>query len=159
MFENEMKEILDLVLEISTKTDASVSYNYDSESKTLSVLAEGKLFTVSNGKFLVDKADECKRYLVKLGGVSFRRRQLRALKHLHSSEINSHCSISVISLISEKIRKKQLAGEIQQPYQKIVTYETEKFSDLSIKEAYEYLKTLPEFEGAEDVFEDKNNSV
>ena len=42
---------------------------------------------------------------------------------------------------------------------KIVTYETEKFSDLSIKEAYEYLKTLPEFEGAEDVFEDKNNSV
>ena len=87
MFENEMKEILDLVLEISTKTDASVSYNYDSESKTLSVLAEGKLFTVSNGKFLVDKTDECKRYLVKLGGVSFRRRQLRALKHLHSSEI------------------------------------------------------------------------
>lgn len=88
MFENEMKEILDLVLEISTKTDASVSYNYDSESKTLGVLAEGKLFTVSNGKFLVDKTDECKRYLVKLGGVSFRRRQLRALKHLHSSEIH-----------------------------------------------------------------------
>lgn len=26
-------------------------------------------------------------------------------------------------------------------------------------ELYEYLKTLPEFEGAEDVFEDKNNSV
>lgn len=76
-----------------------------------------------------------------------------------SNTVNSHCSISVISLISEKIRKKQLAGEIQQPYQKIVTYETEKFSDLSIKEAYEYLKTLPEFEGAEDVFEDKNNSV
>lgn len=76
-----------------------------------------------------------------------------------SNTVNSHCSISVISLISEKIRKKQLAGEIQQPYQKIVTYETEKFSDLSIKEAYEYLKTLPEFEGAEDVFEDKNSSV
>lgn len=76
-----------------------------------------------------------------------------------SNTVNSHCSISVISLISEKIRKKQLAGEIQQPYQKIVTYETEKFSDLSIKEAYEYLKTLPEFEGAEDVFEDKDNSV
>lgn len=35
MFENEMKEILDLVLEISTKTDASVSYDYDSESKRL----------------------------------------------------------------------------------------------------------------------------
>lgn len=87
MFENEMKEILDLVLEISTKTDVSVSYNYDSENKTLGVLAEGKLFTISNGKYLVDEADECKRYLVKLGGVSFRRRQMGVLKHLRSSEI------------------------------------------------------------------------
>lgn len=101
MFENEMKEILDLVLEISTKTDASVSYNYDSESKTLSVLAEGKLFTVSNGKFLVDKADECKRYLVKLGGVSFRRRQLRALKHLHSSEI-AECINELLQELQKK---------------------------------------------------------
>lgn len=75
------------------------------------------------------------------------------------STTNSHCSVAVISLASEEIRNKQLAGEIQQPYQKIVTYETEKFSDLSIKEAYEYLKTLLEFEGAEDVFEDKDNSV
>ena len=79
-----------------------------------------------------------------------------------SNTVNSHCSVAVISLASEEIRNKQLAGEIQQPYQKIVTYETEKFSDLSIKqaqEAYEYLKTLLEFEGAEDVFEDKDNSV
>lgn len=76
-----------------------------------------------------------------------------------NSTSNSHCSVAVISLASEEIRNKQLAGEIQQPYQKIVTYETEKFSDLSIKEAYEYLKTLLEFEGAEDVFEDKDNSV
>ena len=76
-----------------------------------------------------------------------------------SNTVNSHCSVAVISLASEEIRNKQLAGEIQQPYQKIVTYETEKFSDLSIQEAYEYLKTLLEFEGAEDVFEDKDNSV
>ena len=76
-----------------------------------------------------------------------------------SNTVNSHCSVAVISVASEEIRNKQLAGEIQQPYQKIVTYETEKFSDLSIKEAYEYLKTLLEFEGAEDVFEDKDNSV
>lgn len=87
MFENEMKEILDLVLEISTKTDARVSYSYDSENKILGVLVEGKLFTVSNGKYLLEEADECKRYLVKLGGASFRRRQLRALKQLHSAEI------------------------------------------------------------------------
>ena len=76
-----------------------------------------------------------------------------------SNTVNSHCSVAVISLASEEIRNRQLAGGIQQPYQKIVTYETEKFRDLSIKEAYEYLKTLLEFEGAEDVFEDKDNSV
>lgn len=57
MLENEMKEILDLVLEISTETDVSVSYDYDSENKILGVLAEGKLFTISNGKFLKDEAD------------------------------------------------------------------------------------------------------
>ena len=76
-----------------------------------------------------------------------------------SNTVNSNCYVAVISLASEEIRNKQIAGEIKQPYQKIVTYETEKFSDLSIKEAYEYLKTLLEFEGAEDVFEDKDNSV
>lgn len=37
MFENEMKEILDLVLEISTETDVSVSYDYDSENKILGI--------------------------------------------------------------------------------------------------------------------------
>lgn len=35
MFENEMKEILDLVLEISTETDVSVSYDYDSGIQSL----------------------------------------------------------------------------------------------------------------------------
>lgn len=113
MFENEMKEILDLVLEISTKTDASVSYNYDSESKTLGVAAEGKVFIVSNGKFLVDEADECKRYLVKLGGVSFRRRSLRALKHLRSSEI-AEC-------INE------LLQELQKRDDPILDYETQRW--------------------------------
>lgn len=53
-------------------------------------------------------------------------------------------------------RDKQLAGEIQQPYQKIVTYETTEYDDLTIEKAYEYLKTLPEFEGAEDILEEKH---
>ena len=73
------------------------------------------------------------------------------------STVNSHCSVAVISLVSEEIRDKQLAGEIQQPYQKIVTYETTEHDDLTIKKAYEYLKTLPEFEGAEDILEEKYN--
>lgn len=73
------------------------------------------------------------------------------------STVNSHCSVAVISLASEEIRNKQLAGEIQQPYQKIVTYETTEYDDLTIEKAYEYLKTLPEFEGAEDILEEKHN--
>ena len=67
------------------------------------------------------------------------------------------CSVAVISLVSEEIRDKQLAGEIQQPYQKIVTYETTEYDDLTVEKAYEYLKTLPEFEGAEDILEEKHN--
>lgn len=73
------------------------------------------------------------------------------------STVNSHCSVAVISLVSEEIRDKQLAGEIQQPYQKIVTYETTEYDDLTIEKAYEYLKTLPEFEDAEDILEEKHN--
>ena len=73
------------------------------------------------------------------------------------STVNSHCSVAVISLVSEEIRYKQLAGEIRQPYQKIVTYETTEYDDLTIEKAYKYLKTLPEFEGAEDILEEKHN--
>lgn len=73
-----------------------------------------------------------------------------------SNTVNSHCSVAVISLVSEEIRNKQLAGEIQQPYQKIVTYETTEYDDLTVEKAYEYLKTLPEFEGAEDILEEKH---
>ena len=73
------------------------------------------------------------------------------------STVNSHCSIAVISLVSEENRDKQLAGEIQQHYQKIDTYETTEYDDLTIEKAYEYLKTLPEFEGAEDILEEKHN--
>ena len=42
-------------------------------------------------------------------------------------------------------------------HQKIVTYETTEYDDLTIEKAYEYLKTLPEFEGAEDILEEKHN--
>ena len=101
MFENEMKEILDLVLEIGNGTDARVSYSYDSENKILGVLAEGKLFTVSNDAWLADEADECKRYLAELGGVSFRRRQLRTLMCLRSSEI-AECINELIQELQDR---------------------------------------------------------
>lgn len=63
---------------------------------------------------------------------------------------NSHVSIAVLSLVSEEIRDEQKAGEIEHPYTHSVTYETEKVSEMTTAEAYNYLKTLPAFEGAED---------
>lgn len=74
-----------------------------------------------------------------------------------SNTVNSHSSIAVISLVSEEIRDKQLAREIKEPYQKIITYETTEYSDLTVEKAYEYLKTLDAFEGAEDILEDNHN--
>lgn len=63
---------------------------------------------------------------------------------------NSHVSISVLSLVSEEIRDEQKAGEIEHPYTCSVTFETEEVSEMTTAEAYNYLKTLPAFEGAED---------
>lgn len=68
-----------------------------------------------------------------------------------SNTVNSHCSIAVVSLISEEARNKQLDDEIQLPYQKFVTYETTDKWDMTVEAAYDYLKTLPEFSGAEDI--------
>lgn len=73
-----------------------------------------------------------------------------------SNTVNSHSSIAVISLVSEEIRDRQLAGEIKEPYQKIITYETTEHSDLTVEKAYEYLKTLDVFNGAEDILEDNH---
>ena len=37
------------------------------------------------------------------------------------------------------------------PYKVAITYETDYKENMTVKEAYDYLKTLPEFEGAEDI--------
>ena len=63
---------------------------------------------------------------------------------------NSHTSIAVLSLVSDEVREEQKAGDIEHPYTYSVTYETEEHDDLTVSEAYDYLKTLPAFEGAED---------
>lgn len=62
---------------------------------------------------------------------------------------NSHVSIAVLSLVSEDIREREKSGDLQ-PYQHSVTYETEDYTEMTTSQAYDYLKTLPEFEGAED---------
>lgn len=65
------------------------------------------------------------------------------------STINSHISISVISYIDEEGRKSDI-GDCE-PYKISITYEKPYEENITIGQAYTYLKTLPEFNGAEDV--------
>ena len=59
-------------------------------------------------------------------------------------------SIAVLSYVDSEARESEKAAIIQ-PYSKSITYETEYDPNMTIESAYGYLKTLPEFEGAEDV--------
>ena len=64
--------------------------------------------------------------------------------------INRQNSIVVLSYVDDESRQSEKAAEMQ-PYHKSVTYETTYDPNMSINAAYDYLKTLPEFEGAIDV--------
>lgn len=64
---------------------------------------------------------------------------------------NRQNSIAVVSYVDEVSRADELAGDIIQPYRQATTYETTYDEAMTITSAYEYLKTLPQFEGAEDV--------
>lgn len=44
MFEQKLKEILELVLEAAEKTDTYISYDYGSQSELLSVIVDKKVF-------------------------------------------------------------------------------------------------------------------
>lgn len=65
------------------------------------------------------------------------------------STINSHVSIAVLSYIDAAGRN--MENSVTEPYKIAVTYEKEYEENMTIEDAYEYLKTLPEFEGAEDI--------
>lgn len=65
------------------------------------------------------------------------------------STINSHTSIAVLSYLDEPSR--EMEETENQPYKASVTYETVYVEDMTIEAAYDYLKTLPEFEGATDI--------
>ena len=62
---------------------------------------------------------------------------------------NSHISIGVLSYVDEKSRRDN--NILGTPYNRSTTYEIDYDENMSIAGAYEYLKTLPEFEDAEDV--------
>ena len=63
--------------------------------------------------------------------------------------VNSHDSIAVLSYVDQAARGIE-SGE-KRPYKVAITYEKEYDESMTIENAYEYLKTLPEFEGAEDI--------
>ena len=65
--------------------------------------------------------------------------------------VNRQNSIAVFSYVDDMARTSEKNHIIAQPYVKSVTYETTYDETMTIEKAYEYLKTLPEFEGATDI--------
>lgn len=64
---------------------------------------------------------------------------------------NHHNSIAVVSYVDDTARNDEKEAVIAQPYQKSVTYELPYDESMTVESAYEYLKTLPQFEGAIDI--------
>ena len=64
---------------------------------------------------------------------------------------NRQNSIAVLSYVDDTARENEKDGTIVQPYEKSITYETLYDPTMTIEDAYKYLKSLPEFEGATDV--------
>ena len=65
--------------------------------------------------------------------------------------VNHHNSIAVMSYVSETAREDELNQVLMQPYQRSTTYELPYDESMTVADAYEYLKTLPIFEGAENI--------
>ena len=64
---------------------------------------------------------------------------------------NSHNSVAVLSYVDTEARSAELADTLKQPYRQAITYETDYDPAMTVEAAYAFLKTLPEFAGAEDV--------
>lgn len=65
------------------------------------------------------------------------------------SWVNSHISIAVLSYIDKDMRNEET--ENSDIYKISKTYETNYVENMTVEKAYEYLKSLPEFEGSEDI--------
>lgn len=64
---------------------------------------------------------------------------------------NRQNSIAVLSYVDDESRTSEKEEAMAQPYQKSVTYEVPYDDCMTVEGAYEFLKTLPQFEGAEDI--------
>lgn len=65
--------------------------------------------------------------------------------------VNHHNSIAVLSYVDDDSRENEKNSIIAQPYQRSVTYEIPYDATMTVGTAYDYLKTLPQFEGAIDI--------
>ena len=65
--------------------------------------------------------------------------------------VNRQNSIAVLSYVDDVARSDEQSSVLSQPYTKSITYETDYADDMTVENAYQYLKTLPRFEGAEDI--------
>ena len=65
--------------------------------------------------------------------------------------INHHNSIAVLSYVDGESRNDEKEKVMAQPYQRSVTYEMPYNADMTVEAAYDFLKSLPQFEGAEDI--------
>ena len=79
-------------------------------------------------------------------GVVTRYHRILFLQHT----VNRQNSIAVLSYVDDTAREDEKSAILAQPYVKSVTYETDYDEEMTIETAYEYLKTLPKFEGATD---------
>lgn len=70
---------------------------------------------------------------------------------LLTQSINRCTSIAVLSYVDGEAREGEKDSTLPQPYQTSVSYEMKYDPTMTIESAYEYLKTLPQFEGAVDI--------
>lgn len=64
---------------------------------------------------------------------------------------NKQNSIAVVSYADETARQNEKVNDDYRPFVQAKTYELPYNETMTIKSAYEYLKTLPEFAGATDI--------
>ena len=64
---------------------------------------------------------------------------------------NKRNSIAVMSYVDEYARAEELLNPELDLYRKAITYETDYDPTMTIESAYNFLKTLPEFDGVTDV--------
>lgn len=67
-------------------------------------------------------------------------------------EINDYTAIAVVSYVDEESRRNDVVADgDNRPYRNAVTYQMAYDENMTVKTAYDYLKTLPQYEGAEDI--------